>query len=463
MRMVARQGGSADHGFGAGADLRALCAGALCGLVMMIAACGGGGASDRAVASALVVAGDAQVGPAGQELPAALQLRLLNASGEAVAGQIVNFQVVEGDGSVFVASSLSDAQGEVFNRWTLGRSAGAQTLELRSVDAAGQAQVLARVHATAVAGAPAAVRVHAGDAQAAAQGRALASPLVVEVLDAFGNPVTGVPVSFATADGGTLSPATAHTDDQGLAASVWTLGAAAAPQAAGAQVEGLSAVSFSATAWPDEAGPPSSLTLLDGDQQSVQAHTALPQPVRMVVRNVWGNPLAGVPVQVAAAGGAGYVLPVTVFSDEQGVASWQGYVHTAGDQAMQASVDGVASLPFQVNVLPSAHPLDGMYPCVFTFDAPPRWGIEPGTLVIRFVDGVYQSWPIDYATATLDEGQASIAVTWGRNGVRLDSAIATISVQPGGGATVAGRFNLVVNGFGDGELLGTGGWACTRQ
>jgi len=79
--------------------------------------------------------------------------------------------------------------------------------------------------------------------------RTLAQPLVVRVTAADGLGVAGVPVTFAAADGGSVTPATATTDANGNAQTSWTLGLTALSQTASASAAGLagSPVAFSAT------------------------------------------------------------------------------------------------------------------------------------------------------------------------------------------------------------------------
>ena len=79
--------------------------------------------------------------------------------------------------------------------------------------------------------------------------RTLAQPLVVRVTAADGLGVAGVPVTFAAADGGSVTPATVTTDANGNAQTSWTLGLTALSQTASASAAGLagSPVAFSAT------------------------------------------------------------------------------------------------------------------------------------------------------------------------------------------------------------------------
>jgi hypothetical protein len=87
-----------------------------------------------------------------------------------------------------------------------------------------------------------------GDNQTGAGGAALAQPLIVEVRDAFANPVVGATVNWATPSGGSLAPASGPTGVNGQAQSAWTLGPSAPSQTATATVGALTPASFSATA-----------------------------------------------------------------------------------------------------------------------------------------------------------------------------------------------------------------------
>ena len=87
-----------------------------------------------------------------------------------------------------------------------------------------------------------------GDDQEGLVDEQLAEPFVVSVSDENGAAMSGVDVSFAvTAGGGTLSSATATTDANGRAATRLTLGSEAGANTVAATVEGLAAVTFTAT------------------------------------------------------------------------------------------------------------------------------------------------------------------------------------------------------------------------
>ena len=90
-----------------------------------------------------------------------------------------------------------------------------------------------------------------GDNQSGPVGSALASPFVVNVLDANDNPVQGTTVDFAvTQGGGALSVVSGVTDATGQAQVTLTLGTTAGQNQATATVTGLSTVTFTATGTP---------------------------------------------------------------------------------------------------------------------------------------------------------------------------------------------------------------------
>jgi hypothetical protein len=105
--------------------------------------------------------------------------------------------------------------------------------------------------ATATVAPPSRVDVLDGNGQQGIVGRALQLPLLVRVLDRFGNPVPSTLVTFAvTAGGGSANPNTRITDAQGTASTVWTLGATAGVNVAEARVPDVTPATFTSTGYP---------------------------------------------------------------------------------------------------------------------------------------------------------------------------------------------------------------------
>lgn len=104
-------------------------------------------------ANLTIVSGDQQQATVGAEFPSPL-VKVVDANGDAIQSQTVNFGVTAGGGSVFAGASTTNANGAAQERWTLGTVARQdQTVEVPAVDnSTGQALVFATFHATAVAG-----------------------------------------------------------------------------------------------------------------------------------------------------------------------------------------------------------------------------------------------------------------------------------------------------------------------
>ena len=105
------------------------------------------------------------------------------------------------------------------------------------------------VEPLALAGPPAAVLSLAGDTQADSVGAPLDAPFVVRVVDAAGASVPGVFVEW-TASAGTLSQTVDTTDANGQATTVLTLPPTSGTVTVTAHVDGLTDVTFTATASP---------------------------------------------------------------------------------------------------------------------------------------------------------------------------------------------------------------------
>jgi uncharacterized protein YjdB len=97
-----------------------------------------------------VVSGDNQNGLPGEQLPEPVVVRVTSATGAPVSGQIVNFRVVDGGGSVYAGAALTNADGQAQEWWTLGAAEGSNSLEARAVDSeTGEKLVFATFQANA--------------------------------------------------------------------------------------------------------------------------------------------------------------------------------------------------------------------------------------------------------------------------------------------------------------------------
>ncbi len=153
-----------------------------------------------------------------------------------------------------------------------------------------------------------------GDGQATVASHELAEPLVVRVVDAAGNALASRVVRFQVVrNSGTLRTESGisgrfveiPTNGAGLASAFFTLGNRAgegnnrvAASALGASGEAI----FCASGQPDTA---SKLLAVMGESQKGLAGTALPAPFEVLVVDVDGNPVQGVPVTFTAVAGGG--------------------------------------------------------------------------------------------------------------------------------------------------------------
>jgi alpha-amylase len=108
-----------------------------------------------------------------------------------------------------------------------------------------------QISVTVIPGAPARVRVFAGQGQTGPAGSQLRDPLCTTVEDAAGNLIVGVRVSYTVASGGGQlgAPTAPVTDGAGIAISgLWTLGSTTGDQTVSASATGAASVTFTATA-----------------------------------------------------------------------------------------------------------------------------------------------------------------------------------------------------------------------
>lgn len=179
-------------------------------------------ATAGAPAVATAVAGNRQTGPAGSRLAVAPRIRVTDAFDNTVQGVAVAFAVDPGQGSVTPATQTTSYAGGAEATWTLGSTAGTQTLTATFPESS-VAPVVFTATATAT---PPTLTINAGGFQATMVGTAVPIPPSVVVRSSAGVPVAGVTVRFAvTAGGGTVSESSVVTNAAGVAAVTrWTLG-----------------------------------------------------------------------------------------------------------------------------------------------------------------------------------------------------------------------------------------------
>ena len=207
-----------------------------------------------AAAMAAVAGTVPQSAGVGTVVPTPPAVRVVDVDGTGVAGVTVTFSVTAGGGQVEGGTASTNANGIAsVTKWTLGTTAGANTLTAQS-------GVLTPVTftATGLPGAASVLVKSSADPQNAVVGAAVAAAPSVTVKDANGNGIAGVAVTFAvTAGGGSVTGATQQSSATGVATmGSWTLGTVVGPNTVTASATGLPSVSFSTTS---VAGPPATL------------------------------------------------------------------------------------------------------------------------------------------------------------------------------------------------------------
>ncbi|MDQ6829022.1 MAG: Ig-like domain-containing protein [Gemmatimonadota bacterium] len=224
-------------------------------------------ATAAAAATVAKVSGDAQTGIAGRTLAAPFTVIVKDAFNNVVPNATVTWTATGGNGASIAATSTTNASGNASATLTLGTVIGAYGA---TASVAGVATP-AIFTATATAGPPFTVTKIAGDAQTGMVGTVLATDLIVQVKDQFGNVVVGTAVTWAVSGGGSASAST--TDATGQARTTVTLGTVSGAQTVTATASTASAV-FTTTNTP---GAAVAIVKARGDNQTVSVGTA-PQP-----------------------------------------------------------------------------------------------------------------------------------------------------------------------------------------
>ncbi|HTX68704.1 MAG TPA: hypothetical protein VMH50_06115 [Thermoleophilia bacterium] len=182
------------------------------------------------------------------------------------------------------------------------------------------------VGATTAARSGDSMSVNAGDNQSAVAGTAVPVQPSVRVVDALGNPVSGLTVNFAvTSGGGSVTSASDVTGDDGVAEVGWTLGSTPGTNNLQASCAGItgSPLTFKATG---TSGPAVKIAATAGTGQSAVAGSTVAVVPTVRVTDAGGNGVSGVTVTFAVTGGGGSITKTTTTTDSAGYAncgSWK--------------------------------------------------------------------------------------------------------------------------------------------
>ena len=286
-----------------------------------------------------IIAGDAQTAVAGAPLPTRLAVRVTDRNGNAVqSGTGVMFAVTEGAGTAAPATASTDATGRAETVLTTGGTAGRNAVR---ASVQGVTQTV-QFTATGTAGPAASLRLVSGNAQTGVAGEVLAQPIIVEVIDANGNPVgVGTIVRFEAlgTSPGAFGPLVATTDATGRARAQWRLGPNVGPNTGTASLQETgNPVALTATG---SVGAPAVLTMVSGDVQVGVAGYEVEAAIVVRATDANGNPMgAGVSIQFD---GTGTFTPATAVTDATGTAQTRWSLSTtAGPNAGRGHFGGGA-------------------------------------------------------------------------------------------------------------------------
>ncbi len=199
-----------------------------------------------------------------------------------------------------------------------GTALGSYTISARTPTGLTQASTLTVVPATTGA---ASIVANTALTQSAIVHQFVGATPSVRVFDANGQPLAGVPVTYAIGSGGgTLTGANQITDTEGDAAlTSWQLGQTAGTNTVTATVAGLTPVTFTATGDPTV---PLTIVKVSGDAQTDSAGKTLLQPLVAEIRDSFANPVPNANYSWAVTDGT--IAPPTGTANAQGrvSASW---------------------------------------------------------------------------------------------------------------------------------------------
>jgi hypothetical protein len=328
--------------------------------VLLLSACGGG--SDLLLpgtgepAAVTLLQGNGQNGRVGDALPQPLVAAVTDGAGRPVEGATVVFVLIDPapGASLSPDTTTTAADGTATAQVVLGTTPGTQAGQVLALGGQGQPTATASFSLTALPENANGITAVSGMDQIGQVGTALANPLVVQIADAFGNPIPGVDVVWTADGGGSVSSGTTTTGADGQTSVTRTLGATAGTQTTLASVDGLagSPVTFMHTA---TSGAPSGLTIVSGDDQTGPVSTELPLPLVVAIKDGGGNPVPAVAVSWVIGSGGGSVTLTTSTTDAAGqaAAAWT-LGGTPGSNTVSAVVSGIGVVEFSATATAGA-------------------------------------------------------------------------------------------------------------
>ena len=303
-----------------------------------------------AIATTLTItSGNNQSTTVGTAFSSPLVVRVLDQFGEPMEGVPVAFTAPSSGASAVFGSShtitvTTDANGLAQVTPVANTIAGTYTVTA-SVNS-----LTASFTLTNNPDAPAALQIVSGNNQNTTVNTAFGSPLVVQLVDQYGNAVSqsGVSVTFTAPSSGasaTLNSSTVNTDANGQAQVTATANTIAGSYQVQVTSGSLTGVQFSLTNNP---AAPAALQIVSGNNQNTTVNTTFGSPLVVEVRDQYGNPVPNVNVTFTAPSSGASALfggnsTITVTTDANGQASVNADANTtAGSYNVTASVGSLS-------------------------------------------------------------------------------------------------------------------------
>ena len=165
-------------------------------------------------------------------------------------------------------------------------------------------------------GSAATLSIVSGNKQTGQSGQALPKPMLVQVVDACGNPVVGLPVTWkVTAGTATLTQTNLVTSPSGQASSSLTFGQTAGTITVQVSLGNGSTVSFTLT---NQVLATSLKLTSGGSQTAATTGQAFAQPLVFTLTDTNGHPVVGTTVSFAVTTGSATVSPASIATDASG-------------------------------------------------------------------------------------------------------------------------------------------------
>jgi adhesin/invasin len=299
-------------------------------------------------ASLVLISGNDQRGPTGDELPDPLVVRLVDESGNGIPERDVSWVVATGGGAV-TPNSATDEDGFASATWTLGPSPGRNSLNA-VVSGVGVVQFTASATGGGGGGCGGGPGPSASCSTVTANPESIhasseTSTITVTVRDGSGAPVGGATVTLAASgSGNTLVQPAGATGGNGVATGTLR-SSVPGTKVVSATVNGSVEINETAEVTVLVAAA-SRVELLEGDGQTADVGDAVPVRPAVRVTNALGQPVAGFGVTFVVTDGNGQVEGATQSTNSDGVArvgSWR--LGAPGTNRLEARATGLDGSP----------------------------------------------------------------------------------------------------------------------